>query len=95
MVPDLPVDDWTTIDVAVATGLAGVGAPVRVVLPNHLKCILLCEGHIRDRDKVRIRVQNIGSRAFAESELAIRLHPLGRRRSLFPEIKFNLDEVQI
>jgi|HubBroStandDraft_1064217.scaffolds.fasta_scaffold36422_2 hypothetical protein len=94
VVPSLPVNEWTSIDVAVATGLAAIGGPVQVVPPDYLKFILRCDGHVRDQDKVRIRVQNMGSRAFAESEFPIRLYPAARRRS-FPEINIDLSEVKI
>ena len=93
--PRLAIKDWACVDVAVVTGLAPDGSIVRAVLPGGLRNWIRCDARVVRTNCVRLRAENIGAREFPGGAYPVRFYPSGRRKSLMPEIKFDLPEILI
>jgi hypothetical protein len=93
--PRLAIKDWACIDVSVLTGLCPDGGIVRAVLPAGLRNWIRCDARVVRTDCVRLRLENIAAKQFPGGEYPIRFYPSGRRKSLMPEIKFDLPEILI
>ena len=95
-IPSLGINEWTTVEVLVESGLCPIGAAVQVAVHKDITHWLRVGGATLTRlNRVSIYVSNIGGRPWPEGQITVQLHPHVQRQSLFPEVTFNLDEVKL
>jgi len=89
----MQVDAWEEIFINTPTGLAAVGSPIRVRVPDDLPGkILVGDAAVVAPGRIRLRFCNNGLHRSPAREFTVQLLPYERRRSLLPEIKFDLPE---
>ena len=64
---------------------------MQVVFPN--VGLWLCDATVIAENKIRFHVANHGKRNLPEQEFTIEFHPWVKRRSLIPEVTFDLEDV--
>jgi hypothetical protein len=71
-----------------------IGGPVRVVIPDGLG-LRVSDAYVIGENVVRIHFQNISRKVYSGGEFPVRFYAMSRRRSLLPEVSFDLSEVKL
>ena len=78
------------------SGLCPIGACVQVAVHKDISHWLrVGDATLVRPNRVSVYVSNIGGRPWPEGQITVQFHPHVRKQSLFPEVTFDLDEVQI
>ena len=91
--PALAAGAWELITVDFPTGLAPIGGLVQVAFPD--VGLWMCDATVIAQDRIRFHMANHGKSSVPGQEVTIQFHPYVKRRSLMPEVAFDLEDIQL
>jgi hypothetical protein len=92
--PSIEKDGWKDVDVRITTGLAAVGTPVSVTVPDDFPFtdIFVGDACVVGPNLVRLHFSNNSLSRTRPLEFLVQIRPYEKRRSLMPELIFDLPE---